>query len=70
MAAQAEQQKNRKYAELLASHHFIPVTNETSGVIGPEAAAFFKDLGLGLRLQSGDRLSYSYKVQQVTVVVQ
>ena len=70
MAAQAEQQKNKTYAKLLSSHHFIPVTNGTSGVIGAEAAAFFKDLGPRLRLQSGDRLSLSYKVQQVTVVVQ
>lgn len=26
------------YAELLASHHFIAVAIETSGVLGPEAA--------------------------------
>ena len=70
VAAQAEQRKNRKYAELLASHHFTPVAVETSGVFGPEAASFFKDLGHRLRLQSGDILSYSHLVQQVAVAVQ
>ena len=58
------------YAELLVSHHFVPIAIETSGVFGPEAAAFFKDLGHQLRAQSGDPLSYTYLVQQVAVAIQ
>ena len=37
---EAEQLKNRKYAELLISHHFTPIAIETSGVFGPEVTAF------------------------------
>ena len=33
VAAQAEQLKNRKHAELLVNHQFIPIANETSGVL-------------------------------------
>ena len=58
------------YAELLVSHHFVPIAIETSGVFGPEAVAFFKDLGHRLRAQSGDPLSYTYLVQQVAVAIQ
>ena len=52
MAAQAEQQESSKYTELHVRHHFIPITPETSGVFGPEAAAFFEDL----RMQTRDPL--------------
>ena len=43
VTAQAEQLKNRKYAELLVSQYFTstPITIETSEVFGPEATAFF-----------------------------
>ena len=70
VASQAEQLKNRKYTELLASHHFTPIAIETSGVFGPEAAAFLRDLGHRLRAQTDDPLSYSFMVQQVAVAVQ
>ena len=65
MAAKAEQIKNRKYAELLVSHHFSPIAIETSGVFGPEATTFFQDLGQRLRTQSGDTLALSYLEQQI-----
>lgn len=52
-------EKQGKYAELLIGHHFIPITIETSEVFGPEAAAFFRDLGHRPRSQTGDPLSYS-----------
>ena len=69
VVAQAEQQKNRNYIELLSSHHythftcFTSIANETSGVLGPEAVdedVDSKDLGHRLRMQTGDLLSYSY----------
>ena len=70
VASQAEQHKNRKYAELLVSHQFVPIAIETSGVSGPEAEAFFKDLGHRLRAQSGNPSSYTYLTQQVAVAIQ
>ena len=45
VAAQVEQKKNRKYAELLLSHHFIPIAIETGRVFGPEFTAFLRALG-------------------------
>ena len=44
VAKQAEQAKRSKYAHLDASHHFVPVVVETSGVLGPEAHHFLQDL--------------------------
>ena len=68
--AQAEQKKNRKYAELLLSHHFTPIAIETGGVFGPEGTAFLRDLGQCLCSQSGDPLSYCYPEQQIAVAIQ
>ena len=45
VAAQAEQRKRTKYTELEASHHFVPVAIETTGVFGPEAHSSFVNLG-------------------------
>ena len=43
VAEQAEQQKKIKYADLLTTHHFVPIGIETTGVFDPEALSFFKD---------------------------
>ena len=40
VADQAEQKKKAKYAELSATHHFVPMAIETMGVFGKEAQAF------------------------------
>ena len=45
VADQAERKKKDKYAELAATHHFVPVAIETMGVFGKEAQAFFIELG-------------------------
>ena len=50
---QAEQQKKAKYADLLTTHHFVPIGIETTGVFGPEALSFVKELGRRLRACSG-----------------
>ena len=41
---QAEHNKNLKYSTLQPKVHFVPVAIETSGVFGPEAAVFLRDL--------------------------
>ena len=53
VAAQAEQRKRLKYAELEASHHFVPVAIETSGVCGPETLQFLHELGIASRQKQG-----------------
>ena len=50
---QAEQQKKAKYADLLTTHHFVPIGIETTGVFGPAALSFVKELGRRLRACSG-----------------
>ena len=60
VAEQAEQQKKAKYADLLTTHHFVPIGIETTGVFGPEALSFFKELGRRLRARSGEPLSFSH----------
>ena len=45
----AEERKVTKYRSIAACHTFIPVAVETLGPMGPEAKAFFIDLGRRLR---------------------
>ena len=70
VANQAEQQKRAKYAELAATHHFIPVAIETSGVFGKEAQAFLRELGRRIREETGEPLSFHYLQQRISVAIQ
>ena len=70
MAEQAEQQKKTKYADLLTTHHFVPIGIKTTSVFGPEALSFLKELGRRLRAHSGDPLSFSHILQQIGVTIQ
>ena len=70
VAQQAEQAKRAKYAHLDASHHFVPVAVETSGVLGPEALQLLQDLGHRLREATGEQRSYQFLLQRVSVAVQ
>ena len=65
VAEQAEQQKKAKCADLQTTHHFIPISIETTSVFGPEALSFFKELGRRLRARSGEPLSFSHLLQQI-----
>ena len=69
MADQAEQKK-AKYAELAATHHFVPVAIETMGVFGKEAQAFFLELGCRIREETGEPLSFHYLLQWIAVAMQ
>ena len=70
VAQQAEWAKRTKYAHLDASHHFVPVAVETSGVLGPEALQLFQGLGHRLREATGEQRSYQFLLQRVSVAVQ
>ena len=70
VAQQAEQAKRAKYAHLDASHHFVPVAVETSGVLGPEALQLLRDLGHRLREATGEQRSYQFLLQRVSMAVQ
>ena len=66
MADQAERKKKDTYAELAATHHFVPVAIETIGVFGKEAEAFFIELGRRIREEMGDH----YLLQRIAVAMQ
>ena len=54
VADQAGRKKKAKYAELAATHHFVPVAIETMGVFGKEAEAFFIELGCRIQEETGN----------------
>ena len=69
-AKEAEERKVTKYRSIVACHTFIPVAVETLGPMGPEAKAFFIDLGQRLRQHTGEPRSTSYLIQRVSMVIQ
>ena len=69
VADQAERKK-AKYAELAATHHFVPVAIETMGVFGKEAEAFFIELGCRIQEETGEPLSFHYLLQRIAVAMQ
>ena len=70
VAGQTEHQKEVKYAELAATHHFVPVAVETTGVFGPEVRSFLSELGRRIREVSGEALSSHHLRQRIAVAVQ
>ena len=59
-----------KYADLLTTHHFVLIGIEITGVVGPKALSFFKEIGCRLRTRSGEPLSFSHLLQQTGVTIQ
>ena len=45
VATEMAPRKNMKYAHLNAIHLFVPIANETFGMMGPEARLFCQELG-------------------------
>ena len=70
VASQAERNKCQKYALLCTSHHFVPISIETSRVFGLEAASFFGELGRQIRAETGEPRSLQFPLQGITVAVQ
>ena len=70
VADQAERRKIVKYIELAATHHFIPVAIESTGVFGPQAHAFFRKLGRRIKEETGEPLSLHYLYQRIAVAIQ
>ena len=70
VAVLAETKKKSKYSFLDSGHSFLPVVCESSGVIGPLALAFLRELGSRLSQISGEPKSHQYLLQRVSVAVQ
>ena len=50
--------------------HFLPVSIETSGSLGPKTRDFLKELGYRLRQATGEINSSSYLLQRLSIAVQ
>ena len=70
IANQAEDRKRAKYAELLVSHHFVPVAIETSGVFGQEVLSFIRELGSCLQAKTGEPQLHHHMKQDIAVAMQ
>ena len=70
VAEQAEESKCLKYSSLRSSYHFVPVGIETSGVFGPQAAAFLHDLGRRLKTTTLEHEALNHLLQRISVAVQ
>ena len=69
IANQAEDRKRAKYAELLVSHHFVPVAIETSGVFGQGGSHLSESLGPVYKRRLGPQ-SYHHLKQRISVAMQ
>ena len=70
IAAEAEDLKRVKYADLLSSHYFSLIAIETTGVFGSKTLSFVKSLCKRLYRHSGDPKSTSYLIQRLSISIQ
>ena len=70
VAAEAEQRKRQKYANLDGNHFFVPVAVETLGVIGPESESFLRGLARKVMEATGEPSSHQYLLQRLSVAIQ
>ena len=70
VASQAEKAKTQKHTLLGSSHYSVPVAIETSGVFGPEAISFIKELGRRIRAETREPCSLQLLMQGIVVAVQ
>ena len=70
MTSQAEKAKTQKYALLGSGHHFVPFAIKTSGMFGPEAMSFIKELGRRIRAETREPHSLQFLIQGIAVAVQ
>ena len=59
-----------KYIELVATHHFVPVAIESTGVFEPQAHALYCELGCRIKEETGEPLSLHYQHQRIAVAIQ
>ena len=59
-----------KYIELAATHHFVPVAIESTGVFEPQVHALFCELGCRIKEETGEPLSLHYVHQRIAVAIQ
>ena len=60
VAQEAEYKKTQKYSHLFPAHFFVPVAVETTGVFGPEARNFFRELARHIKSVTDDHMTHQY----------
>lgn len=68
-ARSAEERKRRHYADLSARYRFEPIAVETSGVLGPAASSFIKELGRKITARTGERRESAWLFQRISIAV-
>ena len=69
-AAHAEVEKVKTYSHLDHGYSFQPIAVETAGSVGPDTMSFLKDLGLRIKMATGEPQSFAFLMQRLSVAVQ
>ena len=69
-AERAAEMKTAKYADILATHDFLPIAFETLGPLNSAAATFISSLGKRLTTISGDVRESAFLFQRLSVAIQ
>ena len=68
-ALAAESRKTQRYASISAQYLFVPLTVETSGVVGLAAINFIKELGRRISSATGERRETAWLWQEVSMAI-
>ena len=69
-AEAAATRKRAKYAEIIQSHHFVPIAIETLGPSNMDGQRFLDSLGERLSSISGDPRETTFLYQRLSVLIQ
>ena len=69
-AEAASTRKRAKYAEIIQSHHFVPIAIETLEPINMDSQRFLDSLGELLSSISGDSSEPTFLYQRLSVLIQ
>jgi len=70
VAVDAEDRKRAKYTALCDQYCFVPLTVETLGALGEEAATFFRDIGRRIAVAAGEPRSPQFLFQRLNIAIQ
>ena len=65
LSTEQRQLKRQKFADISATHNFVPLEIETSGVFGVEAKELLLEVGHRLMEESREPRSYDYPLQRI-----
>ena len=68
-ARAAETRKVQRYLSITPQYLFVPLAVETSGVIGPAAISFIKELGRMLTSATGDQRETAWLWQRISMAI-